>query len=245
VKLMIAYRLHFEKANMAAVEMVKSGELGEPRLFSSVFTMQVERNNSRLDPGLNSGPLYDIGVYCINAARYVFRDEPNEVIAFTGRNSDDERFDQVEEQVAAVLKFSDDRLASFAVSFGAENRSRYEIIGTKGALAVDPAYSHTGELCHHLQVDGKSSKRKFGSRDQIAPEIIYFSDCIQEGSDPEPSGEEGLADIRIVRAIYESAATHRAVRVEPWRAPQRPDASQEIRVRPHREPDLVRAQSPH
>src|SRR6185436_3011919 len=40
VKLMIAYRLHFECANLLAVELARGGEIGEPRMFSSVFSMQ-------------------------------------------------------------------------------------------------------------------------------------------------------------------------------------------------------------
>jgi predicted dehydrogenase len=238
VKLMIAYRLHFEKANMTAVETIKAGEIGEPRIFNSVFTMQVEAGNSRLDLDLNSGPLYDIGVYCINAARYIFR-------AFGGRKEDDERFDEVEEQIAALLKFPDDRLATFVVSFGAEGGSRYEVIGTKGSIALDPAYSHSGALKLERTVGGKTHTQKFSSRDQITPELVYFSDCIREDRQPEPSGEEGMADIRIVRALYESAGTARAVRVEPIHKGKRPDASQEMYARPHREPDLVNAEPPH
>ncbi|MGC4001847.1 MAG: Gfo/Idh/MocA family oxidoreductase [Pirellulales bacterium] len=73
VRLMTAYRLHFEKANMRAVEIVNSGKIGEPRLFSSVFTMNVKEGDIRLRKDLGGGTLYDIGIYCINAARYLFR----------------------------------------------------------------------------------------------------------------------------------------------------------------------------
>ncbi len=244
-KLMIAYRLHFEKANLGAIEIVSSGQIGEPRLFSSVFTMQVELGNSRLDLDLNAGPLYDIGTYCINASRYIFRAEPCEVTAFCSKNEEDPRFDQVEEQIVALLRFADDRLATFAISFGAHSCSRYEVIGTRGVLTVDPAYSHSGELGYQLQSDGKISKKKFGSRDQIGPEISYFSQCIREDQEPEPSGEEGLADVRVIRALYESAATQRAVRIEPVRKQARPEPAQQSTMRPSREPDLVHAQSPH
>jgi glucose-fructose oxidoreductase len=85
---MIAYRLHFEKSNLEAVEIVRSGKIGEPRVFSSVFTMQVRDDNIRVKKGTGGGPLWDIGVYCINAARYFFRDEPEEVVAFSERSDD-------------------------------------------------------------------------------------------------------------------------------------------------------------
>src|SRR4029450_14134936 len=84
VRLMTASRLHFERANLKAVETVRSGRLGEPRIFQSVFSMQVEEGNVRLSPtAQGGGPIYDIGIYCINAARYLLRAEPSEVLATT------------------------------------------------------------------------------------------------------------------------------------------------------------------
>jgi len=75
VKLMTAYRLHFEKANLKAVEIAKSGELGELRLFNSVFNMPVKEDNVRLEQEAGGGTLFDIGIYCINAARYLFGED--------------------------------------------------------------------------------------------------------------------------------------------------------------------------
>jgi glucose-fructose oxidoreductase len=71
VKLMIAYRLHFEMGNLSAIRPVRDGQIGEPRIFRSAFCQQVTPGNSRLQSALGGGPLYDIGVYCINAARYM------------------------------------------------------------------------------------------------------------------------------------------------------------------------------
>src|SRR4051812_4648894 len=76
VKLMIGYRLHFECANLVAVEMARGGEIGEPRMFNSIFSMQIRNGNIRTLPRRGAGPLYDIGIYCLNAARYLFRAEP-------------------------------------------------------------------------------------------------------------------------------------------------------------------------
>src|SRR5262249_13673068 len=138
VKLMIAYRLHFEKGNLSAIEAIQSGRIGEPRMFTSTFSQQVVEGNVRLKGDLGGGQLYDIGVYCINAARYLFRAEPEEVFAFSA-SSGDTRFTEVDEMVSAVLKFPDNRLATFACSFGAADRSAYEVVGTKGSLKMDPA----------------------------------------------------------------------------------------------------------
>ena len=83
VKLMIAYRLHFEEANLKAVEIVKLGKLGEPRIFNSLFGLQVKAENIRTKADLGGGTLYDLGVYCINAARYLFQNEPLAAFAYS------------------------------------------------------------------------------------------------------------------------------------------------------------------
>ena len=86
-KLMVAYRLHFEKANLEAIHTVNSGRIGEPRIFQSLFTMQASAGNIRLKKSMGGGTLYDIGIYCINAARYLLlRDRAHlEVFAFSAQ----------------------------------------------------------------------------------------------------------------------------------------------------------------
>jgi glucose-fructose oxidoreductase len=227
-KLMVAYRLHFEGANLSAIELVRKGKLGEPRFFSSTFSFQIDAPNIRVNPReLGGGALYDIGTYCINAARYLFRDEPTEVVALAARG-DDQRFANVEEQASALLRFPGERLAQFTVGFGAESTGYYELVGTKGKLRVDPAYEYRGGTALELTVGDKKPKRKqWKSRDQIAPEIEYFSGCILEGSDPEPSGTEGLADVRVVRAIYRSIDERRPVALGALDGKERPTKEQE------------------
>jgi predicted dehydrogenase len=242
VKLMIAYRLHFEKANLKAVEIAQSGKLGDLRFFSSVFTMQVKDGNIRLKKDLGGGTLYDIGIYCINAARYLFRAEPTAVFACSVSNND-KRFQEVDEMTSAVLRFPGDRLATFTCSFGSADISAYEVVGTRGELRVEPAYEYIGDLKHRLIIDGKSREKKFPKGDQFAPELIYFSECIRKGLDPEPSGVEGLADVRVIRALYRSAEVGRALKLGEFSLGERPGMDQQIRRPPVKEPKLVRAQS--
>jgi predicted dehydrogenase len=242
VKLMIAYRLHFEKANLEAVEIARSGKLGKPRFFSSVFAMQVKEDNIRLKRELGGGTLYDIGVYCINAARSLFRAEPSIVHAFS-TGGKDPRFSEVDEMTGALLRFPDERLASFTCSFGASDVSAYELVGTEGNLRVEPAYEYVGELRHRLTVKGKTRERTYSSRDQFAPELIYFSNCIISNLDPEPSGAEGLADVRVIRALYRSAELGRPVQLEPYTKRQRPGMEQEMSRPPIDKPELVNVQS--
>jgi predicted dehydrogenase len=241
-KLMTAYRLHFDKANLHAVEIVQSGKLGEPRIFNSTFGMQVRPDNIRLKRDLGGGPLWDMGIYCINAARYLFREEPTEVSAFqlTGQDS---RFREVEECVSAMLRFPEGRVATFSCSLGSADISAYEVVGTKGTLRADPAYEYAEGLKLKITIEGKSRERIFGKSDQFAPELIYFSDCILNNKQPEPSGKEGLADVRIIRALYESIENGTAIQMKTTAPEKRPSAGQEIRRPPIKKPDLVHAKS--
>jgi predicted dehydrogenase len=242
VKLMIAYRLHFERANLEAVKHARSGKLGELRYFSSDFSMQVSDDNIRLKPtDEGGGPLYDIGIYCINAARYCLSQDPVAVCA-TATRSRDRRFRNVDETVAAVMRFPDERVASFTCSFGASDRSVYAITGTKGTLTMDPAYEYAEGLGYELKVGARAQKKKFGKSDQFAPELLYFSDCVLKDRDPEPSGEEGLADVRIIEGMLRSIDSGRWESLETSQRKRRPSLAQEIR-RPavRREPKLVDA----
>jgi predicted dehydrogenase len=243
VRLMIAYRLHFEEANLRAVELAQSGKLGELRIFSSIFSQVVRPGDVRTKGELAGGALYDMGVYPINAARYLFRDEPEEVFA-TCHTGGDSRFTDVDETTTAILRFSDGRVAQLTASLSAAGVSSYRIVGTMGDLRVEPAYGYVNELTHYLTLGDKTTQTKFSKRDQFAPELVMFSECILQGRDPEPSGEEGLADVRIIRAIFRSAEIGKAVRMTPYARPQRPSLSQEMHKAPVEQIDTVNAPSP-
>jgi predicted dehydrogenase len=239
VKLMVAYRLHFERANLEAIEVMRSGRIGEARAFNSTFAMHVVPGNIRLSKALGGGTLYDIGIYCINAARGLFRDEPIEARAVaTGT------LGEVEEMVSAVLRFPGERTASFVCSFGAADVSEYRIAGTKGDLALEPAYEYAVALQHRLTIDGERKERRFAKRDQFAPELLYFSDCVLKNHDPEPGADEGLADVRVIRALYRSAQTGQPVELAPYEKRERQSLEQEIRRPPIDKPHTVHTQAP-
>ncbi len=245
VRLMIAYRLHFAPAHLQAIALARSGKLGELRYFSSIFGMQVKADNIRTDPKDGGGPLRDLGVYCINAARYLFGDEPVEVRASTMSKRGDKRFARVEEMASALLHFPGERVAQFTCSFGSGNVASLELVGTKGMLRIEPAYEYVGELKWSLTLGDKKTEKTFPAGDQFAPELIHFSDCVREGKRPEPDGYEGLADVRIVEAIYQSARTGRAVKLAPVKPQKRVKPSQAIKRPPVRKPRLVRTVAPH
>ena len=259
IKLMIAYRLHFERATLEALELARpskrrsgngraggarAGKLGDLRFFSSEFSMQVAAGNSRLDRDLGGGPLQDIGIYCINAARAVFAAEPTEVWA-TASTAGEPKFAEVPATVAAVLRFPGDRLASFTCSFDAADRSTYSIVGTKGSLTMEPAYEYAEGLAYELRIGERSRKRKFPKGDQFAPELLYFSDCVRQDREPEPSGAEGFADVRVIEALERSIETGNPVALEGLRRRlRRPALEQALRQPPIGKPQLVHASPP-
>jgi predicted dehydrogenase len=243
VQLMIAYRLHFTDAHLRAIDLAKDGSLGDLRYFNSLFAMQVADDNIRIQRRTGGGTVHDIGIYCINAARHLFQSEPVQVLALTA-SADDERFKEVEEMTSVMLRFPGDRLATFTCSFGSADRDQFDLIGTKGTLHMEPAYNYEGDLQWVLKRGAEMDARVFPAGDQFAGEIIYFSKCIADGRKPEPSGEEGLADVRIINAIYESARTGELLTMEPIRKDRRPTRSQEIKRPPVEQQVPVGASSP-
>jgi predicted dehydrogenase len=245
VRLMIAYRLHFAPAHVEAITLAQSGKLGDLRYFSSIFGMQVKADNIRTDAEDAGGPLRDLGVYCINAARYLFAQEPEEVLAVTTSKNGDARFKEVEEMATAILRFPGQRIAQFTCSFGSGDVASLELVGTQGMLRIEPAYEYVGSLKWSLSIKGKQKERTFPPGDQFAPELIHFSDCILNRKTPEPDGYDGLADVRIIDAIFQSAKLRRAVRIRPVTPQRRITPAQAIQRRPVRKPDVTRAEAPH
>ena len=210
---MVAYRLHFERANLEAIEVARSGRIGEPRFFTSSFTMQRRARQHPRAARQGGGTLYDIGIYCINAARYLFRDEPSEVVALTA-DAGDRASATWRRRSARCCAFPDERLARFTCSFGADRRRRdYRLVGTKGELRLDPAYEYA-ELPRAPPDDGRQDEERDASpkRDQFAPELLYFSRLHPAEPRPGARRREGLADVRMIRALYQLRANRPAGR---------------------------------
>lgn len=249
IKMMVAYRLHFESANLEAIKMCRQGALGDLKFFNSSFSYQVkDKKNIRLNPtSVGGGALYDIGIYCINAARYLFKSEPIEVMAFSA-TSDDPRFINTEETTSAILRFPDEKIAAFTVSFGAFDSSDYEIIGDKGRIRLENAYEYAApmELRTFLQSkDGlKKTTKKFKKRDQFSAELLYFSDCIQKNRNPEPNTIEGMADVKIIEAILSSIHLNAPVALEPTEKTSHPTQKQKFTRPGVRKRKLFHANSP-
>jgi predicted dehydrogenase len=230
VRLMIAYRLHFEEASLRAIEIAQGGQIGKARLFTAWLTQQVKAGDirARAEPG--AGALFDLGVYPINAVRHLFRAEPTRVYCSTTRG--DARFQGVDASAAGTLLFDDERMAQFSVSLEASSISAYRVIGERGDLVVDPGFAYDEGLRHLLTINGRSDERRFPKRDQFAAEIVAFSRAILENQEIEPSGEEGIADVRIVQALLESARLGKPIDLPPFTRKLQPSLRQEIHLPP-------------
>ena len=215
-KLMIGYRLHYEPHNLKAMELCQKGELGRIVAFASSNCQNVKAPNIRLSKTLAGGPLGDVGVYSINAARYILNEEPVEVFAFAHSPSNDGRFREVPETVAYTLRYPSGVLAHCECSFGSTESRYFRVTGTKGALELNPAFPYAGlrmrvKTGSSDKGDVKDGELVLGQVNHFAAEMDHFSKCILEDLEPRTPGALGLADLRILAALEESVSTGRPV----------------------------------
>ena len=229
IKLMIAYRLQFHPAHARALELVREGAVGTPKTVSADFTTRIaDADDPRLQRRLGGGSVYDLGVSCIHAARALFGTEPAQVMAMTARTS--RRYDgDVDEGTVALIRFPDERLAHVHTSFGEEPTAALRILGEDGWIRLDNAFLPDVAVTLTLQRRGQQETMVFEPTDQFAAEVSYFSNCILQDRAPEPSGVEGLEDVRLVEAIYRSARDGRPVTLPRLARPEAVPATPELR----------------
>ncbi len=179
----------------------------------------------------------------MNAARYFFGADPVEVSGFAAA-SGDPRFREVPELESAVMRFPGDRLATFTCGFGEGKVSEFRVVGTKGDVRMDPAFSFTGDLYSYTAVDGKTTTKKHPAHDQVAGEIDHFAERVLAGEDPEPDGREGLIDVTVMDAIMRSVKEGQAVKLPAFPAKPRPTAEQGKRRPPAEGVTTVNATAP-
>jgi predicted dehydrogenase len=211
VKLMIGYRLQFHPAHAKALELVRGGALGTPRTIIASFTTRIaEPDDPRLQRRLGGGSVYDLGASCIHAARAIFGSEPAQVMAMTARTVRRLGGD-VDEGTVGLIRFPDERLAQVHTSFGEEPSAILRVLGEDGWIRLHNAYLHDIPVTLEMMRRGQREELSFEPTDQYAVELAYFSTCILQDRQPEPSGIEGLQDVRLVEAIYRSARDGRPV----------------------------------
>ncbi len=244
-KLMVAYRLHFEPATLSLIDTIRAGELGELVSFSSCFAQMVDPENHRAGNGIEAGPVFDMGPYPVNAARAVFGDEPTEVVSAVGTRHPEAGFSgDFDDTVAVTLRFPGNRIAQFVVSYQANTIDSYVVLGTKGSVQVNPGYMFGMSLEQSTVIGEKKSHRSFKNTDQFGGELKYFSDCILHDRDPEPDGEEGYADVRVLEGIVRALRSGRSETLAPFTRGRRIDTANVQTLAAKRTPELVNASNP-
>lgn len=213
--LMVAYRIHQDAYMVELAERVARGDIGQTRSFTSVFTHDINEDNHRGHSGFWGGPVPDFGAYPLNLVRHLFRAEPVRVHAL-GTRSDDRDFN-FRDTVGVTLRFPDDRIAQYTLSYAAEDVANFTLVGSAGSITSDSCYSYAPEPPRNYTITtGDDEQRHVAeSVDQFAGETRYFVDCIRAGVRPEPHGAEGLADVRIFAAVEEALRTGAEVELEP------------------------------
>ncbi len=207
-KLMIAYRLHYEPANLKAIQLIRAGRLGKIQAIESANGFVERAGEWRLNRKLaGGGPLMDVGIYSLNACRYLTGEEPVHVEGYSSVIDKDGRFDQVEENVGWTMRFPSGIVASCNTTYGAQMNGYYRVHGSEGILHLEPAFAYEGL---HLKAEFKSGEpidEPNTEKDplQFAREADYFAGCVLGDKEPRSNGEEGLRDMQLMTDIYKSA----------------------------------------
>ncbi|WP_394741101.1 D-xylose 1-dehydrogenase Gfo6 [Natronococcus roseus] len=217
VVLMTAYRLQTEPAVRRTRDLIREGVLGEIVQVHGGFSHPLLEHSGpdtwRLDPELaGGGALVDLGIYPLNTVRFLLECDPTGVYART--HSSGEPFDRVDEHVAFQLEFPTGATASCTASFDAHASSRLELIGTDGMVSISSPFG--GVVPQEMVVESGDVRMEYTGPpvDEVREEFDYFGYCVLTGTDPEPDGEDGLADLRVIEAAYESADSGRRIDLE-------------------------------
>jgi predicted dehydrogenase len=207
VKLMIAYRCHYEPIHLKAIQMIRDGKVGQVQAISSSFGFNIAPGEWRLNKKLaGGGPLYDVGIYSLNATRYLTGEEPAKVTAVASTIDHDGRFNEVEENVAWTTIFPSGIVADCSTTYGANMTGYFKVYGSKGWLQIEPAFNYEGADLR-AELSGQALDEPDPARDpsQFQAQADHFSHCVQNNLEPNTPGEEGLKDMRWIAEIYRSA----------------------------------------
>ena len=211
-KLFVAYRMHYEPMTLKAIEIARGTGLGTVKQISADCGFSIGdptqwRLNKKLAGG---GSFMDIGIYALNAVRYLSGQEPTQVTAFSYATPDDVRFKEVEETISVELQFKSGLQASVLSTYGF-GCGRYRVYGTRGTMEAEPFMNYGG---NRLYPTGRSrAEFTYTPVDHFGTEMDAFSDAIQNDKPILTPGEEGLKDMKVIAASYESAKTGKTVKI--------------------------------
>jgi predicted dehydrogenase len=205
----IAYRLHFEPYNLEVARLAQTCEMGAVQLIEAAACTAVgDPSQWRLDKKLSGGgSLVDIGIYALQAARYISGEEP---VSVSARQAiiDRAKFKGIDETMLFNLSFPSGVVANCVSSY-AVFYNRFVVVAEGGRFVLEPALNYHG--IRGFRSDNKPLS--LPDIDQFAAEMDDFAACVRDGKPTRVPGEEGLRDVRIIEAIYRAAETGRDVRL--------------------------------
>jgi predicted dehydrogenase len=211
-KLMIAYRLHYEPFNVKAIELCRTQACGPIRVIEAENLQNTRPPNIRLSKETGTGPLGDVGIYCINATRYLSGEEPVEVMGMNYAMKDDPRAADFPDRYAWLMRFPSGVIAHCACGFSGGNSNRYRVMCEGGYIDMEHAYGYSGQQLR-LAKQGRPEDVQLQGVNHFAAEMDYFSDCVQNDKQPATPGEEGLADMKVFEAVNRSCQSGRVEKV--------------------------------
>jgi predicted dehydrogenase len=213
-KLMIGYRSRFQPHNVKAIELCRAQAIGPLRMLRSAHGFPIKPNQWRLDRKLSGGgSMMDIGIYALNAMRYLTGEEPSEISAIESTDRRDPRFATVEDRIDWVMRFPSGVMATCASSYSS-GHNEIRVVGTDGFIDMEPATAYDGQKMR-VRMKGETSEPRIdmSGPDQFAAQLDHLSICASTGRTPIVSGEEGLKDLIAIEAIFRSAREGSRVRL--------------------------------
>ncbi len=203
-----AYRCRYDPHHLECIRLVREREFGAPLVIDAGFGIDVgPADQWRLRKSLaGGGALMDVGIYALQATRYLTGEEPVVVSALETK-TDPVKFAEVDETMVWTARFPGGVVANCSTSYKAARIQHMRVTAERGWFGLDPAFFYGGN--HGRRSDGQEIR--FPEIDLFAAEMDDFAQCILEGRPTKVPGEEGLQDVRILQAIYESARTGKAV----------------------------------
>ena len=210
-QLAIGYRCQFEPHHLECIRLAREKAFGELKLIEAGFGFAIgDPNQWRLNRALaGGGALMDVGIYALQATRYLTGEEPVLVSALD-TTTDRVKFKDVEESLVWTLKFPSGIVANCSTTYRIRGLNKITVFAEDGSYGLDPAFNYGG--IRGRRSDGK--ELSFPSIDQFAAEMDDFAQCLLNNRPTKVPGEEGLRDVKLLMAIYESARTGKAVKVE-------------------------------
>ena len=204
VKLMEAFMYRFHPRSQRVLEMVRDGVVGEPKTIRSAFTFRLNRpDNIRWMPELGGGALMDVGCYCVNVSRTIAGEEPAEVQATASRADTG-----VDDHLVGILRFPGGVVAHFDCALTMERCEFYEVAGTEAGLRVPAAFlpGTADALIEEHRGRGDAVVHTVDGIDEYRLMVEHFADCVLGDEQPRYSAAEAADNMRVIRALYESAA---------------------------------------